>query len=175
MDQQAPIVHVQPPPAGTASSNGEAVGSRPIGSTSTSAPRQMACTAVATTGCAEPSFCSRRKKDSSAKCRKEIRNALKQQNKGDPHVSDGPCTGTGLANATSAPGLAAPLPRLHRDGASSGILRRAYGLGFRTCPHDESHPSQKKQPAPTRRVHRSHRRRLTSLPLRHRLRPPCRP
>ena len=36
--------------------------------------------------------------------RKESRNALKHRNKRDPHVSDGLCAGSGLADATSAPG-----------------------------------------------------------------------
>jgi hypothetical protein len=103
-------------------------------------------------------------------------NALKHRKKRDPHVSHELCIGTGLADGTSARGLAAPPPHRCRDCASSGlprIFRRAYA-GVRTCRRHESLPSQYALPALTRLVRRSHRCRFISLPGRHCHRPPIR-
>ncbi len=62
-------------------------------------------------------------------CRTEIRDALHAPNNHDPHIADGLCGGTRLADGTSARALAAPPPHRCRDCASSGlprIFRRAY-------------------------------------------------
>ncbi len=59
--------------------------------------------------------------------RKEIRNALEHQSKRDPHVSDGLCARSGLANPTSAPG---DWP--HRFHICTGTVLRAASFGART-------------------------------------------
>ncbi len=59
--------------------------------------------------------------------RKEIRNALEHRSKRDPHVSDGLCARSGLANPTSAPG---DWP--HRCHVCTGTVLRAASFGART-------------------------------------------
>ena len=59
--------------------------------------------------------------------RKEIRYALKHRNKRYPHVSDGLCARSGLADATSAP---ADWP--HRFPVCTGTALRAASFGART-------------------------------------------
>ena len=110
----------------------------------------------------------------SSTCRTEIRDALHAPNDHDPRIADGLCTGTRLADGTSARGLAAPPPHRCRDCASSGlprIFRRAYTV--------VSYLFASRKPSGvihTIRIdaHHSHRRRRISLPRRHRHRPPIR-